>query len=32
MNGVLDMSGMDGFGPVEREVAVEPASTGGRST
>ena len=31
MNGVLDMSGMDGFGPVEREVAVEPA-TGGRST
>ena len=32
MNGVHEMSGMDGFGPVECEVAVEPPPTGGRST
>ena len=29
MNGVHDMGGMDGFGPVEREVAVVPAPTDG---
>ena len=29
MNGVHDMSGMDGLGPTEREVAVELAPTGG---
>ena len=31
MNGVHDMGGMDGFGPVEREVAVVPPPAGGRS-
>ncbi len=31
MNGVHDMGGMDGFGPVEPEVAVVPAPAGGRS-
>jgi len=29
MNGVRDMGGMDGFGPVEHGVAVVPAPTGG---
>ncbi len=31
MNGVHDMGGMDGFDPTGREVAVEPAPTGGRT-
>ena len=29
MNGIHDMGGMDSFGSVRPEVAVEPAPTGG---
>ena len=32
MNGVHDMGGMTGFGPAEREVAVEPPPTGRSET
>ena len=32
MKGVHDAGGMNGFGRVEREVAVEPIPTGGSET